>query len=327
MGVDLRPTRQRPRPAATTRPAGATERARWRSRIDRLDVKASPYLYIAPFYLVFAVFGLFPLGYTLWVSLHDWELIGKGPFIGLANYAQLLGDPYFWNSILNTIGIFVVATVPQLVLALMLANALNRWLRLPTFFRMGVLLPMVTSVAAVAIVFGQLYARDFGMINWLLGLVGAENVDWRGSKWASWIAISTMVDWRWTGYNTLIYLAAMQAIPRDLYEAAAIDGASRRRQLWQITVPMIRPTIIFTVIISTIGGLQLFTEPVLFERSGHMAGGTLRQFQTVTMFMFENAFRDHDYGYGAAIAWMIFCLILIASLVNFLIIRRLGGTK
>lgn len=327
MGVGLgTPDRTAATAPSGPAPGSRAERARWRSRLTRLDVKASPYLYIAPFYLVFAAFGLFPLGYTLWVSLHDWELIGDRSFIGLGNYAKLFGDPYFWNSALNTVGMFVIATVPQLVLALILANTLNRWLRMPTFFRMGVLLPMITSVAAVAIVFSHLYGRDFGMVNWLLGLVGIENVDWQGTKWASWIAISTMVDWRWTGYNTLIYLAAMQAIPRDLYEAAAIDGASRRRQLWQITVPMLRPTIIFTVIISTIGGLQLFTEPLMFD-AGDVSGGNLRQFQTLTMYMFENAFRDFEYGYGSAVAWMIFCLILIFSVVNFLITRRISGTK
>jgi cellobiose transport system permease protein len=164
------------------------------------------------------------------------------------------------------------------------------------------------------------------MVNWLLSMVGVDGVDWQAHKWSSWIAISTMVDWRWTGYNALIYLAAMQAIPADLYEAAAIDGASRRRQFWTITVPLLRPTIIFTVIISTIGGMQLFVEPLLFG-SGQFYGGSLGQFQTVTLYMFENAFRRNDYGYGATIAWMLFLLILICSILNFLIVRRLSSTK
>lgn len=329
MGLELRPSPARNR-RATAFPADPGEIRQpppgWRSRLGQLDIKASPYLYVAPFFIVFAVFGLFPIGYTLWVSLHDWELIGGRQFIGLENYSALLVDSDFWNSVGNTFGIFVIATVPQLLAALLLANTLNRWLRARTFFRMGVLIPMVTSIVAVAIVFTQLYGRDYGLINWLLGLVGVDRIEWQADKWSSWVAIATMVDWRWTGYNALIYLAAMQAIPRDLYEAAAVDGASRGRQFWRITVPLLRPTIIFTVIIATIGGLQLFTEPLLFG-SGEMGGGTLGQFQTMTMYMFENAFRDYEYGYGSAVAWVLFVIIIAASLVNFLIIRRIGSTR
>jgi cellobiose transport system permease protein len=327
MGLELRPPPTRDRQAtAPAAPRDATAVSGWRARRSWLDIKASPYLYVAPFFLLFAVFGLFPIGYTFWVSLHDWELIGGREFIGLQNYGELLADSDFWNSVVNTFGMFVLSTVPQLLVALGLANLLNQWLRARTFFRMGVLVPMVTSVAAVAIVFSQLYGRDYGMINWLLGGFGVDKIEWQANKWSSWIAISTMVDWRWTGYNTLIYLAAMQAIPRDLYEAAAIDGASRGRQFWRITVPLLRPTIIFTAIISTIGGLQLFTEPLLFG-SGQMGGGSLGQFQTMTMYMFENAFRDYEYGYGSAIAWVMFVIIILASIVNFLFIRRLRSTS
>ena len=328
MGLELRPppTRDRRAEVPPVPSADGPAPSGWRAGRSWLDLKASPYLYIAPFYLLIAAFGLFPIGYTFWVSLHDWELIGGREFIGLQNYAELMVDADFWNSVVNTFGIFVISTVPQLLIALVLANLLNQWLRARTFFRMGVLIPMVTSVAAVAIVFSQLYGRDYGMVNWLLGLVGVGPIDWQADKWSSWIAISTMVDWRWTGYNTLIYLAAMQAIPRDLYEAAAIDGASRAKQFWRITVPLLRPTIIFTAIISTIGGLQLFTEPLLFG-SGQMGGGSLGQFQTMTMYMFENAFRDYEYGYGAAIAWVLFVIIILVSIVNFLIIRRLRSTS
>lgn len=283
----------------------------------------SPYAFVAPFFVIFAVFGLFPLGYTAWVSLHDWELAGKGEFIGLDNYTALFDDADFWNALVNTLGMLVIATVPQLLIALILASLLNQKLRGMTFLRMGVLAPIVTSVAAVGIVFSQIFDRDAGMVNGLLGLMSVDPVDWQADKWSSWIAISTMVNWRWTGYNALIYLAAMQAVPRELYEAAVIDGAGRIRQFWNITVPMIRPTVIFTVIVSIIGGMQLFTEPLIFGQGSYsIAGGSLRQFQTVSMYMFEKAFRDFDYGYGSAVAWMIFLIIMLLTLVNFLITRR-----
>jgi cellobiose transport system permease protein len=184
-----------------------------------------------------------------------------------------------------------------------------------------VLIPNVTSVAAVGIVFGQLFARDVGLVNYVVTSLGLDAVDWQANSWSSWIAIATMVDWRWTGYNTLILLGAMQAIPKDLYESASLDGAAPWQQFWRITVPLLRPTLVFTVIISTIGGLQLFTEPVIFG-NGKMLGGTLGQFQTITMYMYETAFQRFQYGYGAAIAWSLFGLIVVISLINLLIVRR-----
>ncbi len=298
-----------------------------RNRLANWDIKYSPYLYIAPFFILFLAFGLFPICYTFWVSLQDRPILGQGEFIGLDNYVDLLQDENFWNAVYNTVGIFIISTVPQLLTALFLAHLLNRQLRARTLFRMGVLIPYVTSVAAVAIVFNLIYARDYGLVNWVLGAFGVDPIDWQAHKWSSWIAISTIVDWRWTGYNALIYLAAMQAIPRDLYESASLDGASQWRQFWSITIPMLRPTIIFTVIISTIGGLQLFTEPVMFASGGGLSGGTQRQFQTVAMYMYEQAFYRFDLGYGSAVAWALFLLILVAGVLNFLIVRRISDSS
>ena len=293
-----------------------------RFRLTRLDRAASPYLYIAPFFILFAIFGAFPLVYTFWVSLHDWNLIGTHEFVGLQNYSDLMSDPDFWNATVNTIGIFILATVPQLMVALILAYGLNRKLRGSTMFRMGILVPNITSVAAVGIVFSLIFATNFGVANWSLGLIGIDPVNWTSERWSSWTAIAIMVDWRWTGWNALIYLAAMQAIPLALYESAAIDGASHWRQFWKITVPMLRPTILFTVIIATIGGMQLFAEPLMLG-AGRIQGGTLRQFQTLPMYLYERAFsRDFDYGYGSAIAWLLFALILVISLINVLAVRR-----
>ena len=140
-----------------------------RSRFHRLDRRASPYLYILPFFLLFGLFGAFPLGYTAWVSLYDWDFLAEShTWIGLDNYTRLLGDSAFWNAVQNTSQILVLSTVPQLVLALLLAYVLSQRLRGPTFWRMSALLPNITSVVAVTIIFGQLFGRDFGLINWVL---------------------------------------------------------------------------------------------------------------------------------------------------------------
>ncbi|MBW8741639.1 MAG: sugar ABC transporter permease, partial [Acidobacteria bacterium] len=221
-------------------------------------------------------------------------------------------------------------TVPQLVITLFLAHLLNAKLRARTFFRMAVLLPQVTSLVAVSLIFTQLFSRQYGVINYGLGAFGISHIDWESGRLSSWIALSVMVTWRWAGYNALIYLAAMQGIPEELYEAASIDGAKSWKQFWNVTVPMLRPTIIFTVIVSTIGGLQLFTEPYLFEplRQG-ATGGSDRQYQTVAMYLYEKAFASSEFkfGYASAIAWCLFLLIAVISAVNFLVIRRIRSAE
>ena len=297
-----------------------------RDRLSRADTKLAPYAFVSPFFIVFAIFGLFPLVYTAWVSMHDWSLLaGDQGYVGFANYRELFGDPDFWNAFVNTIGIFILATVPQLVIATVLAQVLNGRMRGRTFWRMGVLLPNVTSIAAVGIIFGLIFARDYGIVNWLLGHVGLdEPIDWQAHRWSSWLAISVMVDWRWTGYNALILLASLQAVPKELYEAARIDGASAWRQFWTITVPMLRPTIIFVTIVATIGGIQLFTEPLLFGSGVNaIAGGTTGQFQTVAMYLVQQAFTGQRFGYASTIAWVLFMFIAVFAIINVALLRRI----
>ncbi|MEO1063675.1 MAG: sugar ABC transporter permease [Actinomycetota bacterium] len=313
-----------PQPTTPDRPtSGPRPGSSLASRIRR---RAEGYLYVAPFFLVFAVFGLYPLVYTGWVSLHDWDPLGDSTFIGLDNYERLLfDDPRFWNSVRNTLSIWVLSTVPQLIFALVLAQVLNeRLLRGKTFFRMALLVPNITSVLAVAIVFTSIFGRDYGIVNWILESLGFERINWQAEKWSSHLAIATMVMWRWTGYNALIYLAGMQAIPRELYEAAMIDGASRWRQFVHVTVPQLRPTIIFTVIISTIGGMQIFAEPLVFGGDRGTEGGSGRQFQTMTLFLYEQGFRRFNFGYASAVAWLLVFLIAIFAVVNFFIVRRIS---
>jgi cellobiose transport system permease protein len=295
----------------------------------RLDVKGSPYLYIAPFFVIFGIFGLFPLIYTGWVSITGWRADTPGSeskMVGFQNYVTLWHDPFFWNAVKNTVGIGLISTVPQLFLALGMAHMLNYRLRGRTFFRMGVLLPNVTSVAAVTIIFVQLFGRDYGMVNWFLGLFGVDHTEWQAGTLSSWIAISVIVTWRWTGYNALIYLASMQAIPFELYESAAIDGASRWRQFRTITIPMLRPTILFTVIVSTIGAMQLFGEPLLFNTSQTpTTGGSQHQFQTLALYTYDQFWQKFKYGYGSAISWAMFGIIMLFVVVNLVVARRMQG--
>jgi cellobiose transport system permease protein len=264
------------------------------------------------------------------VSLTDRDLLRPGAeaYIGLRNYRELLHDGYFWNSVKNTFLLMVMCSVPQLVLALIVAHLLNSITRLRTVFRMGVLLPNVTSIVAVALVFGQIFSRDFGIINWVLGLFGGDPINWQAGDWTSRSAIAVMVVWRWTGYNALIYLGAMQAIPKELFEAAALDRAGTWRQLWHITIPALRPTIAFTALISLIGQTQLFTEPLLFDTSpGSVSGGSARQFQTMALFMYEEGFRLGHLGYGAAVAWLMIVMTFVLAAIGYAVTRRAVGTE
>ncbi len=311
-----------------TPPPPAGPRAQARARWHRFDVRGMPYVMVSPVFIIFAVFGAFPIIYTVYVSLTGWNTRRAGSestFVGLDNYRTLLGDEYFWNSLWNTIGIGICSAVPQLILALWIAHLLNYRLRGRLFFRTGVLVPYVTSVASVALIFNELFARDFGLVNWLLGLVGIGPVDWHSGAPASWSAVSFMVIWRWTGYNALIYLAAMQAVPFELYESAAVDGAGRFRQFWNITIPSLRPTIIFTVIVSTIGSLQLFGEPFLFDSSHNAQGGPGREFQTAVLYLYQQFWFNGRYGYASAVAWGLFIVIVLIVGVNLVLSRRIRG--
>ena len=312
--------------SAASGSTGRTPRPEWRQRLTRLDVRLSPYLYISPFFLLFLVVGMFPLAYTAWVSVHDWSLIGgKGEFVGLDNFREVLGNPYFTKQLVNTISIFLLSSVPQIVIAVVLAALLDNQLRGRTFWRMSILLPFVVSPVAIAIIFGSLYGDRYGLINELLGHVGIDPIGWHTERFASHVAVATMVNWRWTGYNALILLAAMQAVPRELYESAAMDGAGRVRQFVSITLPMIRPTMIFVVITSTIGGLQIFAEPRLFDETNARNGGSDRQFGTITMLIYDFGWQLRDLGRASATAWLLFVVICAFGIANFLLIRRIGA--
>jgi len=297
-----------------------------RQRLSQLDQKASPYLYIAPFFIIFAIAGLFPLLYTAFVSLHKWNLIrGNLGFSGFDNYTWVLQQPRFWKGLRNTFSIFLLSSVPQIIVAVLIAAALDANLRAKTFWRMGVLLPYVVAPIAVSLIFGQVFSDQSGVFNSVLERVGVDPIGWHKEVWASHLAIATMVNFRWTGYNTLILLAAMQAIPRETIEAAVVDGASRVKTFLHVTIPMLRPTIIFVVITSTIGGLQIFDEPRMFDNTG--AGGADRQWMTVTMYMYELGWgSQRNLGRASAVAWILFMIVVAITLLNYFITRRIASS-
>ncbi|MEV6673650.1 sugar ABC transporter permease [Streptomyces sp. NPDC051162] len=315
-------------------PPGGAERGRsgprpWRSRLCRWDVRYSPYAFVAPFFLFFSAFGVFPLLYTGWASLHRVDLSSPDhmEWAGAHNYLRLLDDDFFWNALRNTFTIGVLSTVPQLLMALGLAHLLHFRLRAASFWRVALLTPYATSVAAATLVFVLLYGRDYGMVNWALGAAGTGPVDWQNGRWTSQLAVASIVIWRWTGYNALIYLAAMQAVPDELYESAALDGASRTQQFRHVTVPALRPTILFTVVVSTIGATQLFGEPLLFGGAGGQKGGAAHQFQTLGLYLYEQGWFDFHLGRACAVAWTMFLILLVIGAVNVVIARRLGKTR
>ncbi|GAA1141158.1 carbohydrate ABC transporter permease [Nesterenkonia lutea] len=313
-------------PAQGPRTGRRKPKSSFRRRVSTWDRRYSPYLYISPFFILFAVVGLFPLVYTAWVATHDWDLImGQGEFIGAENFLHVLGERAFWVSLRNTLSIFVLSSAPQVVAAILIAYLLDYNLRAKTFWRMGVLVPYVVTPVAVALIFSNLFGDRFGLVNSVLETIGIDAIGWHSDTLPSHLAIATMVNFRWIGYNALIFLAAMQAVPRDLYEAAEIDGAGKVRQFISVTIPNLRPTIIFVIITSTIGGLQIFDEPRMFDQYGR--GGTDGQWQTMTMYLYELGWTRSDFGQASAVAVLLFLLIVAIGLVNFIITRRISSSE
>ncbi|MDX8047138.1 sugar ABC transporter permease [Gracilibacillus sp. S3-1-1] len=282
----------------------------------------SGYLFISPFFLLFGVFGVFPLIFTFYLSFQRWDILGETEFVGWSNYASIiLNDPLFWKSVGNTFSIWALSTIPQLMAALLIAFFLNQaFLKYKSFFRLAIFMPNVTSVVAVALVFSAIFGTQYGLANFVLSTLGIDPISWSGSYFGTHVAIAVMVMWRWVGYNAIIYLAGLQSIPKDLYEAARIDGASKMQQLVYITVPLLRPIIIFTVVQSTIGGMQLFAEPLLFGE------GSRSQGLTMTLYLYQEAFNRFSFGYASAIAWMLFLIIIVFSLFNLYLTRKISSS-
>ncbi|GAA1695221.1 sugar ABC transporter permease [Kribbella yunnanensis] len=277
------------------------------------------YLALSPFYILFLVFGLYPMASTILLGFQKWDGFTPRTFVGLQNFAFLLEDSTFWLALKNTVVLFFMSTVPTLAIALVLAVMLNSAVRFSSVYRVAYFIPNITSLVAAAIFFAAVFSTNFGLINSGLRALGIETQDWLGQPWGIKIAISTMIVWQWAGYNTIIYLAGLQAIPKEQYEAAKVDGAGPARTFFSITLPQLRPVVLFTVVTSTIGGLQTFTEPQVMVGN---SGGVGQSGMTIVMYFYQQAFLNNDYGYAAAIALSIFMLVLLFTAINW---KLVGG--
>ncbi len=295
----------------------------------------APYLFISPFFILFAVFGLFPTLFSLYLSFTRWnplDGLANIKFVGLENYQFLLtDDTLFRKSLVNTAVLGVISGIPQHIIAIPLAFLLHTGLnRIKGFVTALYFAPYVTSVAAIAMVFGTLYSERSGLFNWALAqlhqipLLGAiipgDPIPWLGRE--VWIkpSIALLIAWRYTGWNTVLYLSAMQAVPMELFEAAAVDGASRWQQFRFITLPLLRPMAFYAVTLTIIGNMQIFVEPfLLVNRDGGVNNAGL----TTVMYLYKTAFNDLDMGLAASISWVLFAIIIVLTLINNRIFR--GG--
>ena len=284
------------------------------------------FLAISPFYVIFLVFLLIPIGFSLYLAFTSWDGLGPIKFVGLQQFRFLLKDPTFWLALRNTLIIWVLSTVPMLFMSLVIASLVNSTKRFTAFYRVAFFIPSATSIVAIALFFSAIFSENYGLVNVVLHAMHLPTVDWLSDSWTIKIVIAVLMTWQWTGYNAIIYLAGMQAIPPELYEAARVDGAGAIRMFFSITIPLLRPIILFTVIISTVTGLQSFTEPqVLFGSAASInpnSGGPVQAGLTLILYFYHQAFDNNDFGYAAAIAWAAFLVILLFTAINWRLVAR-----
>ena len=284
-------------------------------RLPRLSPRWAPYVFVSPFLILFAVFGVFPLLFSLYLAFQSWEPtsgLGAMSFVGLENFHFALHDEWFWKSLKNTLWLAAASGVAQHLVAIPLAVFIHQSFKT---LRDGVVgayfLPYITSTVAIAIMFSSLFSKDFGLVNaGLHGLFGIEHVDWLGRAENIKPAIALIVFWRYLGFNVVLYLAALQTIPKDLYEAATMDGAGRWQQFWFITLPNLKPMIFFGVTLSVIGGLQLFEEPFILTGG---RGGIDQSGMTSAVYLYRMAFDFNDFGGASAMSWLLFGVVAVLT--------------
>jgi multiple sugar transport system permease protein len=286
----------------------------------RLSPAVTPYVLLSPFLILFAVFGVFPLAFSLYLAFQSWEPtsgLAAMEFVGASNFAFALQDEWFWKSLKNTAWLAVASGLPQHLVAIPLAVFIHTsFKRLRNGVVGAYFMPYITSTVAIAILFSSLFSTDYGLINvgidllrqvpGLGALMPAQAVDWLNDPDHLKPAIATLVFWRYVGFNVVLYLAALQTIPADIYEAATMDGAGRLQQFFHITLPSLKPMIFFGVTLSIIGGLQLFEEPFILTQG---RGGTDQSGMTTAVYLYRTAFDFNDFGAASAMSWLLFIVV------------------
>jgi multiple sugar transport system permease protein len=269
------------------------------------------YMFLLPNFLGFLAFSLIPIFAAFALTFASWNLVGTPQFVGLSNYKQMVGDELFWTTAWNTV-YYTLGAVPIAVfIAFWLALLLNRAIRGVTFFRTLFFLPFVTLTVAIAIVWSWIYNPDIGLLNYLLGLVGIDGPKWLQSTTWAMPAIIIMSDWKGIGYPMLIFLAALQAIPEEYYDAAKVDGANWFQRVRYITVPMVSPATFFVLVTSFIGAMQGFDQFYVMT-----AGGPAYSTTTIVMYIYQHGFQWFDMGYAATLAVALFLAIFVFTVVQ-----------
>ena len=300
-------------------PAGTAGGRRLPTRIHRARHTRTGYLFVAPFLVVFVTMLLVPLGYAAYLSLFRQQLIGGTVFVGLDNYVRALTDEQFIGGVLRVGRFFLVQVPIMLLLALFFALALDSGLlRLTRVVRLGIFIPFAVPSVIAALMWGYLYGREFGLVAQLADGIGATAPNLLGNDLMLG-SLANIVFWEFTGYNMIILYAALRAIPSELYEAAAVDGAGAWRTAWSIKIPAIRPAIVLTLIFSVIGSFQLFNEPNLLQQ---LAPNVIDNAYTPNLYAYNLAFVGRQLNYAAAVSFVLGLVILVASYAFILVATR-----
>lgn len=290
--------------------------------INRINKGNCGYFFIAPFFIVFLLFGLYPILYSFYLSLTNWDGLNDPEFIGFANYTRAIIDPLFLQSLFNTFFIWIVSVIPQLTVSLVLAVILtNTFLKGKDFFRAVYFFPNIVTAASLGLLVSLMFDWQTGSVNQLLLSIGFldQAIDWKNNALFMQLLVSAILFFQYFGYSMLIYIAGLQGISPEYAEAAKVDGASKTQIFFKITVPLLKPIIIFQVITSLIGGVQIFDQPyMLTEGSGSPNHATL----TSVMYLYRTAFEQGRFGYGATIAFCLFVVIVSLSVVSYLVSRN-----
>jgi ABC-type sugar transport system permease subunit len=279
--------------------------------------KLTPYLFISPFYLGFIAFQLIPIAFSLYLSIADWNGLSSIQFVGLENFKQLIADARFWNSLKVSLVITVVCTISGTVLSTALAVLLEKVHdTLASILRVIFFLPAVTSVVVITYVWKQLYNTDFGFFNTLLAGVNLPPQNWLLDARLALPALILMLIWAGLGWDALIITSGLRSIPEELYDAGKVDGTTGWTEFRYITLPLLRPTLVFVLVTGVIYLWGLFAEPQLLT-----SGGPLRNTQTVALYLYETGFRYHKFGYASAIAVVLSLIMFVSSYLNIRLVQ------